>query len=176
MLKVAIIFIVGFATNTNLFAQDDASIEWGRPVMYTDFEATPNAKDTAAANISVTILLGYSAVRDGTLAFKVVAVMDKRESWIREAFKTEAVLRHEQGHFDIAHIFAKQLEKELSSRAYTTREVKTLNALYNTFLEKMNTLQLRYDKETKGGLEAGAQRRWQKYIEGEIMLVEENWR
>lgn len=174
MRKLAIIFFVSVVAESNLFAQDNASIEWGRPVMYGDFEATPNEKDTAAANISVTILLGYSAGRDGTLGFKVVAVMDRRESWIRETFKTEAVLRHEQGHFDIAHIFAKQLETELKSRTYTKKEVKTLNVLYNTFLEKMNTLQLRYDKETKGGLETGAQRWWQKYIEAEIMLVEEN--
>lgn len=136
MRKLAIILLVCFATNTYLFAQDDASIEWGRPVMYGDFEAMPTEKDTAAANISVTILLGYSAGRDGTLAFKVAAVMDKRESWMREAFKTEAVLRHEQGHFDIAHIFAKQLETELKSTTYTNKEVKTLNALYNTFLER----------------------------------------
>jgi len=160
--------------DNSLSAQGLSSIEWGRPVAYSDFEAKPDKADTAAANISVTILLGYSKDRDGYLKFKVVAVMDKDESWIKDAFRIEAILRHEQGHFDIAHIFAKKLEANLKSRRYTSNDVNALNTLYDSFLEKMNVLQVKYDKETHGGLDAAAQARWKRFIQNEIAALERN--
>ena len=147
-----------------------STTEWGRPVVYADFEAKPDRADTAAANISVTISLGYAKTRDGNLKYRVTAVMDKDESWIKEEFRTKEVLNHEQGHFDIAHIYAKKLEAALKTRRYMAKDVPALHALYDTFLEKMNALQLQYDKETKGGADLNAQIRWKKFIENKIVF------
>ena len=94
--------------------------------------------------------------------------MARDESWIKEEFRTEAVLSHEQGHFDIAHIYAKQLEAVLKTKRYSATDVSSLHALYDSFLDKMNALQLQYDKETKGGADLTAQIRWKKLIESKI--------
>lgn len=154
-------------------AQDASSIEWGRPVTLADFESSPTAKDTAAANISVTILLGYAQGPDGLLRFKVGAVMDKDESWIREEFKNNAeVLSHEQGHFDIAHIYAKRLEAGLKGKRYKNADIKALHEIYDSFLGKMHALQVRYDRETKGGMDAAAQAQWKKFIARELGFLE----
>lgn len=148
-----------------------SSIEWGQPIAYEDFEATPSKSDTAAANISVTILLGYSKTKSGALKFKVVAVMEKNESWIKEEFRKHHILKHEQGHFDIAHIYAKRLETTLRQKHYTGNDIAALNTIYDRFLEEMHVLQMRYDRETKGGWDALAQSKWRRFIDGEVKLV-----
>ena len=169
MERSVIIILLLIITCPALLAQGTSSVEWGRPITFKDFESIPTEKDTAAANISVTIMLGYSNGADGALKFKVVAVMDKDESWIREDFRTNhVVLKHEQGHFDIAHIYAKKLEARLKGKHYTKNDVKALQDLYDHFLEEMNTLQVRYDLETKGGMDPVAQSKWRRFIQGQL--------
>ena len=150
-------------------AQDASSVEWGRPITYADFEAQPNESDTAAANISVSILLGYANTKSNILRFKVVAVMDKDESWIKKGFRLDHILKHEQGHLDIAQIFARKLEGVLKKRFYTPRDVNALNTLYDDYLNQMNEVQVRYDEETRGGWDPVAQSKWRMYIESELL-------
>jgi len=64
-------------TSSPLCAQGVSTIKWGKPLTFQDFESRPTDKDTAAADISVTIMLGYSSTRDGHLKLKVAAVIDK---------------------------------------------------------------------------------------------------
>lgn len=168
-LQIAIIIIMMIASSAaKIRAQGSSSVEWGTPIDYKDFEATPGLYDTAAANISVTILLGYSNTRTGFLKFKVVAVMDKRESWIKDEFRKDHILKHEQGHFDIAHIYAKKLETSLKQKQYTSGDIATLNRVYDRHLEEMNGLQVRYDIETKGGWDLLAQSKWRRFIQSEL--------
>lgn len=159
---------IALILSTGLAAQGNSSLEWGNPITYNDFESQPNRVDTAAANISVTILLGYSNTPSGELKYKVVAVMDKDQSWIKPEFKRDHILKHEQGHFDIAHIYARKLDASLKTKRYTSKDIKALSALYDRHLEEMNELQIRYDRETSGGWNALAQSKWRRYIEREL--------
>ena len=154
-------------------AQGTSSVEWGERITSADFEASATKNDTAAANISVSILLGYSYGGDGMLTFKVAAVMDKKESWIKDEFKdNDEVLAHEQGHFDIAHIYARRLEASLKGKRYRRADVSILHEIYDTFLERMHELQKRYDAETRGGMDARAQETWRKFIEKEVFAIQ----
>ena len=163
LLSIVLILILG-AVHPAL-GQDASSLEWGRPISYDDFQSKPDEADTAAANISVSILLGYGNTQNNTLRFKVVAVMDKNESWIKDGFRKAHILKHEQGHFDIAQIFARKLAAELKKRLYTPRDVRILSELYDDFLHQMNEVQVRYDDETRGGWDPVAQSKWRRYIE-----------
>lgn len=167
-LQFLIITIMLSGAAVRVSAQGSSSVEWGKPILYQDFEAKPMPTDTAAANISVTILLGYSSTRTGSLKFKVVAVMDKDESWIKDEFKRDHILKHEQGHFDIAHIYAKRLESALKQNRYTPKDVQLLNEIYDNALEEMNAIQIRYDRETSGGWNALAQSKWRRFIQNEL--------
>ena len=167
-LRLLIIIIILSGAEARVSAQGSSSVEWGNPILYQDFEAKPMSSDTAAANISVTILLGYSSTRAGSLKFKVVAVMEKDESWIKDEFRRDHILKHEQGHFDIAHIYAKRLESTLKQKRYTPKDVQLLNKIYDSTLEEMNALQIRYDRETSGGWNALAQSKWRRFIQNEL--------
>src|SRR5688572_21216246 len=169
MLRIALLLLLMPAVFP-LFGQG-TSIEWGKPISYSDFQSRPEKSDTAAANISVTILLGYSNTKSGELRFRVVAVMDQHESWIRQEFRRDHILKHEQGHFDIAHIYAKKLEASLRTRRYTSGDVDLLNKVYDQYLAEMNDLQVKYDRETKGGWDALAQSKWRRIIEAELRRI-----
>ena len=152
-------------TKHSAFSQGSSSIEWGNLITYADFQSSPDKADTAAANISVTILLGYSNTKTGALKFRVVAVMDRDQSWMKKEFRNDHILKHEQGHFDIAEIYAKKLDAALKKKHYTSKDVATLNALYDDYLAEMNELQLRYDRETRGGWDELAQSKWRRMID-----------
>lgn len=169
----AAIIVVSTFLSKGLYAQEATSVEWGRPVVYDDFKCPPPKSDTAAANISVTILLGYAKAKDGYLRFKVVAVMDQDESWIKPQYRNKEILTHEQGHFDIAHIYARKLEADLRKKRYTMKDVSALHSLYDNYLEQMDVLQVRYDRETRGGLDTSAQTRWREYILRQIVTVQD---
>ena len=128
---VTIIAIIGLCIPTAaLLAQDGSSTEWGTPIRFEDFRATPDARDSAAASISVTILLGYSARPGGNLSFKVAAVMDKNESWMKEEFRSTKILYHEQGHFDIAHMYARKLDAHLRKTTFTRKDLPRQHQLW----------------------------------------------
>lgn len=162
-----------FTTAGSLQAQDESSLEWGTPITAGDFLAPPNEQDTAAASISVTIVLGYFSNLQGQLKFRIVAVMDKAESWIKEEFKNDhEILLHEQGHFDIAHIYAQRLNTHLRQKKFSQNDVAALQRIYDNFLGRMHVLQIRYDEETNGGINSEAQQKWRKMIDDELSSVE----
>lgn len=170
-LLLFIILILCHGTVQCALAQDASSLEWGGMISYEDFQSSPDEADTAAANISVSILLGYVNTQSNILRFKVVAVMDKDESWIKEGFRKPHILKHEQGHFDIAQIFARKLEAVLKKRFYSPTDVRLLSDLYDDFLNQMNEVQVRYDQETRGGWDPVAQSKWRRYIEEELFAA-----
>lgn len=169
-LYMMIFFLVGHCAC--VWAQGASTLEWGSPISYRDFASKPAKADTAAANISVTIVLGYAPGRDGDLTFRVFAAMDKDQSWIKDEFRNMEILKHEQGHFDIAHIFARKLEASLKGKRYTKTDVAKLNDLYDRYLAMMNDLQTRYDRETRGGLNPVAQSKWRLFISRELAALD----
>lgn len=170
-LQIGFLSVISMLATGSLSAQGSSSLEWGKFIEYKDFQAAPPKYDTAAANITVTILLGYSNTHSGALKFRVVAVMDKAQSWIKDEFKRDHILKHEQGHFDIAHIYAEKLGASLKQKQYTSRDIEELNRVYDKHLEEMNGLQVAYDIETKGGWDLLAQSKWRRIIEGELKKV-----
>lgn len=152
-----------------IFSQSSSSLLWGTPISFQDFQAIPDKNDSAAARISVSIGL-YQWKSNGLVRFSVKAFMEKSESWMKEKFKDEPTLRHEQGHFDIAQIFALKLSgalKDKKSKAFTG-DASEVKKLYDLHLQEMNRFQNRYDSATHGGLRTEIQINWQSKIRNEL--------
>jgi len=163
-----VLFLIATLHAGNVNAQPSSLKKWGRPLRFEDFLGRPNATDTAAANISVSIVLGYGSDANGNLRFTVYAAMDKNESWIKDRFRLYHILRHEEGHLDIAQIHAAKLAAVLAGKRFTEVDIETLNALYASHVEEMNIQQLAYDRETNGGWNEQAQSRWRVQIQSEL--------
>ena len=111
------------------------------------------------------------------LAVEFYAAMNKSESSVGRAARTDRLLAHEQGHFDLTEVIARRLNRRLAtvesqgaSVAGARKNVKKkIDLAYRQAAEELAELQASYDQETRHGLAAAAQRQWSEKIAG--MLV-----
>src|SRR5437762_14185894 len=92
-------------------AQDSGSIEWSseKKLSWSDYLAEPFQTSDAAAITSTAIGIEYH-VKNSRFGYSITCRFSKTRSWGR--YKTEYILEHEQGHFDITEIYAGKLAKE----------------------------------------------------------------
>ncbi len=118
-----------------------------------------NSKFYANTNtqLSITITKKQNVTADA------VAYFDPYKSWIRPSSPT-SVIQHEQLHFDITEIYARELRKQikiLSLLKMKPEEHKAkLTNLYNTVAHQLRNDQARYDVESQHSLNIPMQKKW----------------
>jgi len=151
---------------------DDEFIEWTpQRLTWSDYKAKPSASSDAAAITSTALGMEYH-VRSNTLTFKITCRFSKKRSWGRH--KTEYILLHEQGHFDITEIFARKLAKELRAYKFNSKKFQDdLNKIYTKVMEDKEKFQNQYDDETDYSRNKIMQAEWLKIIQKELEALEE---
>jgi len=145
-------------------SKDDDYIPWnsGKKLGWADFrmDHPSNTNDAALT----TTFVGFSFSRTGdNIKFDIECKFQKSRSWMR--IKTDYILKHEQGHFDIAEIFARKLNKEITLYLAKNKRHEELNKIYTKVMnEKRDTQQL-YDSETNHSINKTQQASWNKKIE-----------
>lgn len=99
-------------------------------------------------------------------------VMVPSESWVDPEHKTEKLLSHEQGHFDINEVYRRVLEREarkLVGRGATLEAAckdlqEQLNGLFARVWKKSEEQQDQYDKGTDHGTKEDKQEEWNTKI------------
>jgi hypothetical protein len=99
---------------------------------------------------------------------RVLNLMVRSLSWVDPARKTDHLLAHEQGHFDLAEVYRRILEKRLlalRARGATQKQavaalMKAVEAAQNAVWEKLEEVQNRYDGETGHGANPEKQSEW----------------
>lgn len=114
------------------------------------------------------------------------AEFDPNQSWVKEGKQTDSLLKHEQGHFDIAEHFARKKKKQMEnflgqSESAVADDEQTAEDQATEKLEKKlmevcdaidkqeDALQDAYDTQTKHGTDADQQKKWDEKI---IKLLE----
>ena len=79
--------------------------------------------------------------------------------------KTDYILSHEQGHFDLAELFARKLHKEMSNYTFNKKSFqKDLKKIYDSIMKERESTQNQYDKETNHSINKEKQAEWLKKI------------
>ncbi len=155
--------------------------EEGHRLTWDDFRGTPPpGGDGGAAEIAYEIRYRcvYEAVPAGngfrarTVELAVELVMHPDRSWVRPWARTPEVLRHEQGHFDLAEVYRRLLAAALpglSALGGTPGEaIARLKALIADAFEgmkaRLDRAQALYDAATSHGKDTEAQREWEERI------------
>ena len=153
-------------------AQDNSLIDWkaGEKLSWSDFKKAPDPSSPNAALTSTIINydFGYNSV-DG-LKFHIHCQFNKNNSWGRT--KTDYILSHEQGHFDIAEIFARKLNKAFKEYTPTSNIKKDINKIYVDIVHQYEARQKNYDKETNFSINKPQQEEWLKKISDELKETE----
>lgn len=157
--------------------EENGAIEWHakRKLVWDDFKGkTPsNSQNHAQSWVGIDF---FGKCVANKFVFEVTAVFNMDSSWVVEYKNTERLLKHEQGHFDIAEIFARKLRKRLGEIKQPCSNMDNTELLIQK-LTKNNKIRLLseqddYDRETRHGSRKNRQKKWQEKISNRLKSLE----
>ena len=130
-----------------------------RKLSWDDFKRASNG-DGYAAEIHCGIDLNVGLSDGEVSVVEVLCHMNRQTSWVVKSQMTERVLRHEQGHFDIADKYS----RILIDRIRGLRSEQKIYEVYDSVMKEYQDCQERYDSETNHGVDIPQQRKWEYWI------------
>jgi len=165
------LFFVLFKTNDS---EKSSEIYWDQrhTITWNDFRNTDHLPGNESAKISTGIQYSIK-MENKTLFFVVRAFADKENSFYIKKNKSDRLLKHEQGHFDICEIFARKLRKQLMVKTFKQKSLSSdAEEIYNQTIKEMNKFQHLYDKETNHSIDTIMQNKWNTKIAEMISALE----
>ena len=154
--------------------EDEEFIPWldQRKLAWEDFYAEPKRNSEAVASTSTSLGISYQ-LEDGVLVYQITCNFSKQKSW--GLLKTDYILAHEQGHFDITEIAARRLHGAILQYEFNEDTYKQdINSIYRIIVKDKENMQAEYDYITDHSRNRRIQREWQEKIKR--MLEEtEGW-
>jgi hypothetical protein len=140
---------------------------------WDDFLGNPDHTSSFKALTSAEILFSSLTYNDSA-KLVITSRFLKKSSWTKLR-TSQALLRHEQLHFDIAELVARRLRRACSiqrPRSYREAE-QVFELLYREYTgAEWQQLNSSYDMETKHGTIEAKQRQWEARIARELLLLE----
>ena len=148
--------------------QGNNLIPWNasRKLSWSDFKGNPDPHSSNAALTSSNINIEYGYDEKG-FQYSISCSFDKNRSWVR--IKNNEVLAHEQGHFDIAEINARKLNKLIQAYHFNAKTAQNdLNKLYQDAMKQHRLQQTQYDQETDFSRNRPNQEEWLTKIDQQL--------
>ncbi|HTD94299.1 MAG TPA: DUF922 domain-containing protein [Chitinophagaceae bacterium] len=145
---------------------DDELIQWkaGHRLKWDDYQAKPKPGVDAAASTATFLAIEYN-FENNAFGYKISCSFSRKKSWAQH--KNDYILAHEQGHFDIAEIYARLLNKRMKDYKFDKTTYKTeLGKIYHSVLDEKEAFQNSYDDETNHSINKDKQAAWLKKIDG----------
>lgn len=151
--------------------------EADRPLFWSDFERRVGGGGYFQAYT-------YSGIRytvddaNGYVRIQIECYFLEDESWVFREHATSKLLNHEQGHFDIAEIYARRMRRQLKEyempvwRFSSNNHMRDVKGIYNNLYDEMEGIQKQYDRDTGHGTRGGAQQEWDRWIESTLDELE----
>ena len=103
----------------------------------------------------------------------VQSYFEKNSSWIRTTANQAYTLKHEQGHFDIAEIFARKIRKKLQAKKLSkTKGEAQIKKIWSKLYSEYFAMQKKYDKATSHSIKEKNQQKWILKIAKELKELE----
>lgn len=147
-------------------------IPWNskRKLIWDDFKMATPVNTSDAALTTTYVGFSFSRNRD-EIKFEIECKFQKSRSWVR--VNSDYILKHEQGHFDIAEIFARKLNKEITAFLAKSKQHEELNKIYTQVMNEKGDLQQLYDDETNHSIHKTQQTAWDKKIQAMLEELKE---
>lgn len=169
ILLTFVVIACAFTSHERIYPE---TLDWD-----THFRGNPDPNSNFAAVTSTIWQYGYRSTIRGNklqLDFNFLGGVDANKSWvkrerIRNRNASKQLLNHEQGHVYINFLLLKKGEYILKNQGYTVSNYKRLIDKTAKDLSKFyNSMQERYDVETKHGSDLEAQEKWNAFFESEM--------
>lgn len=146
-------------------SNDEELITWNenKKLTWSDYKGKAKPDTDAAASTATYLGIEYNFSSKG-FDYKITCSFSKTKSW--GLHKTDYILSHEQGHFDIAEIFARKLHKKMSEYKFNKNNFKDdLKKIYVHITSEKEEMQNAYDRETNHSINKEKQVEWLKKID-----------
>lgn len=151
------LFSLGQGTEEVIHWTKDYRLTWD------DYKGKANPAVGAAASTATYLGIDYNYSSQG-LTYSITCGFSKNRSW--SLHKTQYILSHEQGHFDIAELFARKLYRQLMAYRFNKSTYKTdLKKIYEDIVAEKEAMQDTYDAETNHSINKAKQREWLRKID-----------
>ncbi|MGG9971738.1 hypothetical protein ACQ33O_08080 [Ferruginibacter sp. SUN002] len=169
-LLMTLIGIFSGCGTTQYSTDDDKIFIWAKDkaIVWTDFRGSIPAED---ANVK------WSAVTFSFIAYRIVdknktligAYFDRSQSWVIR--QRDDLLKHEQYHFNITEIFARQIREKVTKNKLLPGS-PSFDYVYSMEIAKCNTMQKEYDDATEHGKNKEEQLRQEKLIDEKLTALD----
>ncbi|PIQ28949.1 MAG: hypothetical protein COW63_14095 [Bacteroidetes bacterium CG18_big_fil_WC_8_21_14_2_50_41_14] len=142
-----------------------------RKLDWSDFKATRKPTGKIAAAIS-TCGFGFEATEENhrLVSLEVFVKFYPEKSWKNPAHQTEAVLAHEQLHFDITELMGRKFFQEiLDMKQKGKLSRRNIKKVYERIEKEHGELQVLYDKQTNHSLNTKLQSWWDQYLASQLI-------
>lgn len=158
---ICAVTLKGFGQNT---------IKWNetQPLQWIDFAGEINDSSTFDAESFAEVCYNYQFNSPKDFHFDVFANFNKNTSWCRKEYRTDALLKHEQLHFDIAELYARKLKEAFDNYHYSKNFVAEIQQIFNQKKMEYHLMQHTYDDETNHSLNKERQKDWEQFIYEEL--------
>lgn len=174
-LKLSLLCIV--FTIASSFQNNENVIVWSktRKLTWNDFQGTisndktheginvyrESEEDAARSRVAIAL---YFQCQGNKANHTIRAEFEKNNSWYYAKHKTEAVLIHEQQHFDMAELYARKLRTKLSALSNPCDKA-AVGKVYQANDEAFEKFSNQYDIETSHGVNKQKQSEWEIKIQ-----------
>jgi hypothetical protein len=171
---IIIISILLLSCNREFYplSQNNNEIFWSRnyPLTWTYFKGRCSDSSRSAIS-SLGLKLKYSLSKTNRLKnFDVVSIFSKKRSCVIDT--AEYILNHEQGHFDLTEVIARQWRRELDLlKKNKKRAEKKVLELQSSFNSRHLQIQTEYDDETIHGSYLPGQIKWDSIIKSDLAAL-----
>lgn len=125
---------------------------------WSDYKAKPDPESDAAASTTTYLGISYN-ISGNNFSYKIESKFSKTRSW--GLHKTPYILGHEQGHFDLAEVFARKLHMKMMEYKFNRKTYeKDLRKIYQDILDEKEKMQNEYDEETNHSINRNKQAEW----------------
>ena len=145
-----------------------------------DFMGTPHVNgDNAIAYTNCSIHFRYQAYHENgvyRLVFDVPLTMNRERSWMDKSRITSQkmlaeVLKHEQGHYNIAYMEQQEILRIAARTRFDYNYQAEASAMFNRIHAKYQILNANYDADTRHMLDVAQQHSWDVYFQRRLAYM-----
>jgi len=150
-------------------------VEGNRPLLWDDFTGKPDKNTSIFAYTYWKIEYKTKSVtyKDDTLVWdmEVWAELGK-DSWVNKEKKTDTLLDHERGHFDIGKLCAMEIEAKIKSTVLLKNNYQQIvSSIGKEMGDKYRNMERLYDKETEHSRNRPEQWKWNVFLKKELDII-----
>lgn len=165
-MKKIIIFFAFLTFASFSYSQDTIYWSPSYKLKWDDFQGKVDSNSQFGA-ISYPGIKYFLSANEDSFNTKVVCFFLKSKSWVRVISVTGLI--HEQGHFDIAELFARKLRKSFTEYKFNYKIVKKdIDSLFLLNKQERAKIDKLYDKETDFSRNKKQQAFWNNKIKNEL--------